>query len=685
MLLRDKPWDKNLQLMLAALLAFNLWPHIQLVPVWVTALAGICIAWKILYLTRGVQLPRRWLVQIASVVAAGGVFGTYSTILGQEAAGALLVAMSSLKLLETNRYRDAMLVVFTSYFLLMVYLLDSQSLLATAMMIVDVALITSLMAQIHRRERRAPTAFGPALRMLALTVPLWAFLFVFFPRFSTGLWSTQSAQTNTGFSDELDPGSVGRLVDSDEIAFRVTFAGSPGLSPESMYWRGAVLAEGQGLKWTHGNWKTPSAYRPQIGDRTIRQNVWLEQGFNRWLFGLDTPVAVASSDPGVLHLTHRLPGFVYQFSQPVLARTSYTVRSTAPAPLQTMKASEKAIFLQLPSNLDPRIIDVARELSAQAKRDQASSAEFAERLSRRTMDWFVKSGFHYSKSPGLLNGQDGVAQLSDFLFKRRTGFCEHFAAAFATLMRAANIPSRVVVGFQGATYNTIGEYWVVRRMDAHAWAEVWSEREGEEGRWLRFDPTEVVAPLRIQLGGDFNRFEGGSLAGLSTEEARRLLNGQLEGPLRQFRLALDSLQMKWSAFLLAYDFNYQLQMLASLGINQAGLFFLSAVVGVCILLLTVFIIWFNGRRSRKTDPTVHEWRRFCASLEKAGISRQFNEGPLRFAERASLSLPAKAEEIRAIAERFAELRYGATMEAEQRRRRKELKNLIRRFSLRTQS
>jgi len=685
MLLRDQPWDKNLQLMLAALLAFNLWPHVQLVPVWVTVMAVICIGWKILYLTRGFQLPKRWIVQTASVLAAGGVFGTYSTILGQEAAGALLVAMSSLKLLETNRYRDAMLVVFTSYFLLMVYLLDTQSLLATAMMIVDVALITSLMSQIHRRERRAPTAFGPALRTLALTVPLWAFLFVFFPRFSTGLWSSQSSQTNTGFSDELDPGSVGKLVDSDEVAFRVNFIGPAGLSPESMYWRGAVLASGQGLKWTRGTWAPASAYRPQAGDRSIRQTVWLEQGFNRWLFALDTPVAVASSDPGVLHLARRLPGFTYEFSQPVIARTSYTVRSTVPAPLQKMGPKERAVFLQLPEDLDPRIKEVAARLRAEVKADMKSPGDFAERLAKRTLEWFNKQGFHYSKSPGLAQGQSGVAQLADFLLNRKVGFCEHYAAAFATLMRAAETPARVVVGFQGATFNTIGEYWVVRRMDAHAWTEIWSEHAGEEGRWIRVDPTEAVAPLRIQLGGDFNRLDGGSFAGLSTEEARRLLNGQLAVSLRQIQLAIDSLQMKWNAFLLAYDFNYQLQVLANLGINQAGVFFLSAVVGACILALAGFIIWLNSRRSRKTDPTVREWRRFCAMLEKAGINREFNEGPLHFAERASRALPAKAGEIRTIARRFAELRYGTGPEVEQRRLRKELKSMIRQFSLRTAS
>lgn len=684
MLLRDKPWDKNLQLMLIALFGFNLWPHIQLVPHWVTALALVSIIWKLLYLTRGFQLPKKWVVSVVSLLVGFGVFGTYSTIFGQEAAGALLVATTSLKLLETNRYRDAMLVVFTSYFLLMVYLLDVQTVAATAMLFVDVALITSLMAQIHQRERKSMISFRPTFKMLALTLPLWAFLFIFFPRFSTGLWSSPASRASTGFSEDLDPGSVGKLTDSDEIAFRVSFNGTVGLSPEALYWRGAVLTNGNGLKWTKASEKLHAdAYAQDTNAKSVGQTIWLEPGFQKWLFTLDTPIAVASPSSGLLHLVRRQPGFIYEFSHPGFARTTYTVRSVMPSPIQILGPLERTIYLQLPPSLDSRVTELAQQLrqNAEAKSGPQLLTSVEERAARNALEWFSKNGFHYSKNPGMIQGADGSEQLSEFLFNRKIGFCEHFAAAFATLMRAAHVPTRVVVGFQGATQNTIGDYWVVRKMDAHAWAEIWSEGVDHRGHWIRVDPTEAVAPMRLQLGGDFNRLDEGAAATLGAEELRRILGGGFDGGSKKLQLAIDLMQMKWNAFLLAYDFNYQLQVLADLGVSQGGWFVLAAVIGICVLLFAGIVVWFNSRRARDQDPLLNEWRRFCGILAKVGIERAPSEGPLAFAKRAGGLLPGKAEEISQIAKHFAELRYGTRASSDVRKERRELRLMVRGFSI----
>src|SRR5690606_40152580 len=66
---------------------------------------------------------------------------------------------------------------------------------------------------------------------------------------------------------------------------------------------------------------------------------------------------------------------------------------------------------------------------------------------------------------------------------------EHFSSAYVVLMRAAGIPARVVTGYAGGYHNRYGDYWLVRRSDAHAWAEVWLEGRG----WVRVDPTAAVA------------------------------------------------------------------------------------------------------------------------------------------------------------------------------------------------
>jgi hypothetical protein len=367
MLLRDKPWDRDLQLLLAAIIAFNLVPHISLVPVWITLLSFACIGWKVLYLTKGFQLPRRSFLTVVAAVAFGGIVFSYGTIFGQEAAGGMLVVMASLKLLETNKYRDAMLVIFTSYFLLMAYLLDTQSLPATIYMIVDIALITALMSQVHRREKRGPGSRSiiPSVKLVGLTVPLWVFIFIFFPRFSTGLWNLKPPSTSTGFSEDLNPGAVANLVGVDEPAFRVNFDSRADLSPENAYWRGSILTIGDGLKWSRSHSHlTPDAYIHDPVDHVRIYTIWLEPGFQKWLFALDVPLAIASGDQQLLQDLHRLPGFTYEFLRPRYARTSYTARSANTSPVQTMSDIEHASLLKLPPNIDERVHELATALKA---------------------------------------------------------------------------------------------------------------------------------------------------------------------------------------------------------------------------------------------------------------------------------------------------------------------------------
>src|SRR5262247_1064620 len=105
---------------------------------------------------------------------------------------------------------------------------------------------------------------------------------------------------------------------------------------------------------------------------------------------------------------------------------------------------------------------------------------------------FREQEYVYTMRPPLL----AANVVDEFLFATRRGFCEHFAAAFTVVMRAAGIPARVVTGYQGGEFNPYGGYLLVRQSDAHAWSEVWIDGRG----WQRVDPTAAVAPERIERG-----------------------------------------------------------------------------------------------------------------------------------------------------------------------------------------
>lgn len=665
MLLRDKPWDKELQVLLTLMIGFNLLPHVRSVPIWISILAFGCVTWKLLYLTRGYRLPKRSVLSAGALVGTAGVFLAIPLPFSLRTAAAMLVVIASFKLLETNRYRDAMLIAFASYFLLLIQLLTNPTLGSTIFMCADLVLITALMMQIHTRDRSLSIrGLKPSWKLIGPAIPLCLFLFFVFPRFSVGAWNLKEPVAETGFSDSLNPGSIGKLVNSNETAFRVKFHGAMP-RPISLYWRGAVLPVADGLKWYRIGTSEighDQLLSRQMFQQTVSYDLWLEPGYQRWIFTLEYPNTISSNDEELLALIRREAGFTFQTTQPLFNRASYTVQSTWGAPDEVMTERARRRYVSLPQMLSPEIHKLAASIKKSA--DEKLSERIREpalRYSHHVVDWFIENGFRYSRTPDAMTAPDGSTQLSEFLFNKKRGFCEHFAAAFATLMRAMDVPARVVTGFQGGVPNDIGGYLFVRRMDAHAWAEVWVPGRGSanDGRWIRVDPTERIAPLRLQLGGDFYRVDATTLSeGLSSEEIQKIMKTGVKGFVTKVQNAYDVAQMNWNMFLMKYDSDFQEKVVKKLGIEISARWFLAAFVAGGILLFFAVIAWSLRRKTRRDDPAVMIWRKFCSSLERKGMSRGLNEGPMDFAERAVKFRPEKSREIRAIAQSYARIRYG---------------------------
>ncbi len=101
---------------------------------------------------------------------------------------------------------------------------------------------------------------------------------------------------------------------------------------------------------------------------------------------------------------------------------------------------------------------------------------------RAILDFFAPSnGFKYSLS--TKPGTSGSA-IVDFLTKRQ-GYCEQYASAMAWMVRQAQIPARVVVGYTHGSKLGNGHLYQVTSHEAHAWVEVYFPSFG----WVPFDPT----------------------------------------------------------------------------------------------------------------------------------------------------------------------------------------------------
>jgi hypothetical protein len=264
------------------------------------------------------------------------------------------------------------------------------------------------------------------------------------------------------------------------------------------------------------------------------------------------------------------------------------------------------------------------------------------------LQFFRAQGFRYSLTPGEYRKND----LEQFLFHRRVGFCEHYAASFATLMRLAGIPARVVVGYLGGEYNDLGHFFLVRQADTHAWCEVWLPDTG----WTRVDPTTAVAPGRASL--DLHSFLERSIASGQMEARQsgfftRLARSAL---FTNARLALETLSYEWDTRLLAFDADVQEVLLESMGLANRGPFVLiMEILIVAIALLVTYFGWMQLRTRSPADRVKTLYERFCRKAARLGVRRDPWEGPSDFSRRAAVLLPDQSERIRQISDIYIAL------------------------------
>src|SRR5207244_3242365 len=244
----------------------------------------------------------------------------------------------------------------------------------------------------------------------------------------------------------------------------------------------------------------------------------------------------------------------------------YEVVSYPEIPNNRLHSREREPLLQVPADTNPAVRALAQSWSAEKAEPRA--------IVKKALEFFRTQGFRYSFTPGEYRQND----LEEFLFHRRLGFCEHYAASFATLMRLAGIPARVVTGYLGGEYNEIGHFFLVRQADAHAWCEVWFPDSG----WERVDPTAVVAPDRVNLGLNFFL-------------ERRAATGQLDKQLARWpifgraRLGWQTLSYAWDTRVLSFDGDEQASFFASVGIAGHGpIFFIVGTLVIAIALLALY-------------------------------------------------------------------------------------------------
>jgi protein-glutamine gamma-glutamyltransferase len=619
----------------AAALAGAMLLNADHMPAWIALTALLLLAWRLAAARLPLPVPGTLLRAVLALALVAAVLAGFHTLNGLAAGTALLGLMAALKLFETQRRRDRFVLLGAALFLLLAACLDRQDLARTPLYLGELWLCCAALAIVAAPGFPGRAAFALAARTLLLALPLAVLLFLFFPRLQGSFWALPRGDTAlSGLSDTMSPGSIGELTTSYDVAFRVMFTG-PTPPPEQRYWRGPVLEDFDGFTWARGTgaWRTraPLAF----AGPAYRYRVALEPSRHPYWFALDTPARAPES--GVT-LTH---DYELVAARAVSEPTSFEglsyaqTRATAP-----LSAGERREDSALPAGRNPRALQLGEQLRRRAGSDGSFVTAVLELL--RT------GGFVYSLEPERL----GTDQVDDFLFRTRTGFCGHYASAFVTLMRAGGVPARVVTGYLGGEWNPVGGYFMVRQSDAHAWTEVWLEDRG----WTRIDPTAVVEPERLRRGIL-------DLLGNEISVRERVLHGSVW--LTDLLQRWDAANAWWNERVVKFDYAAQLRVLDRLGVRSPGVAELGWAFSLALLAWLAVIAWHMGRGARRARPDrlARAYARLCRKLARTGLERAAHQGPLGYRAALAAHVCAAPPAGLALLERYAQLRYGAPVEA----------------------
>lgn len=654
-------WLLGAQIVVMAPLVFYL-------PIWLLPVLFFSAGWRIRVMKGHQEQPGKIVKVIIAALGLVALSISGLTLISLDMMASLLMLGFAYKALEVIQRRDAMVVIFTGFLLIGVLFLYSQSILIALYGVFALAVLTGAMIAIQQSKSYA---ILPNLKlssiMLLLCLPLMLLFFVFSPRF-TPLWTIplQAGHAKTGISDSMTPGDIAELSKSDELAFTATFYGELPKQNE-LYWRGLVLQNFDGKTWTQfPNKLSPEESREKllikqkdIRDTLVKQGdgrkyqVIYEKTARLWLFSL-SPVVKIKGD-AVYGSDYRVMATKNILEPMMLTLTSF------PEALREVNLPEKTRkqSLQLPDDGNPQSRALAKQLLA----DSSSTQDFINKVLNR----YRQQMFYYTLRPPVSGDKNTI---DNFLFNNKKGFCEHYAGSFVYMMRVAGIPARVVIGYQGGEWNKTGKFLTIRQYDAHAWTEVWLKNSG----WLRFDPTGMVAPDRIEKNLEAAVSEEGSFL-----EGKFFSLSKYQW-LKSLKNNVDSMQYSWRKFVLGYDDESQAEFLKKLFGELSIQKIAMIVAGFFIGIIVLWALFLGLGRKQSSEAIEHQlYRRFCKLLEKHGVKREPSQAPEEFSQFASSQLPGMANEINEFSSYYSELCYNSTPQGSLQENIKTLKRLLKKI------
>ncbi len=625
---------------LIGVVALCIAPHLLRLPAWATALALALLGWRAWLAARGAPLPSRWLLLLLLVGIVAATKLSHGIVIGREPGLTLISLLMAMKLLEMHARRDAFVVFFLGFFLVLAQFLHSQAMWVAVWTLATVwGLLTSLvLSQMPLGQPSLRTAAREAARSTLIGLPIMVLLFLLFPRIGP-LWGAPGQGSGTGLSDTLRFGDFAEVALDETIAMRLRpLERAEAFTPASLYVRGPVLTQFDGREWRADVFVPPRRELLELRGNPLRYELMLEPQNLALLPLLEMapgqPGEAWSPRPG-LELRRGLD-LSWLARRPIRERLRVEHSAVLDPAAVRIGPFEEVPGLhrlrQQPATLNPRLQAWGRQLAADLPQDGSA----APRLVQRLLAHIRQQGFSYTLSPGVY-GESSPHAVDEFWFDRREGFCEHYATAFVLALRAAAVPARIVTGFQGADPEPVEGWLVIRNSNAHAWAEYWTPGLG----WQRVDPTAAVAPNRISLG---------SLLQTETGVFRGAVNAIDPTLWRRVRRLAEAMDLRWQQWVLGYEQRRQFQLLEQLGFKSPDWQTLGQVAAGVIALLALGAWLLQRLQARTASIWSRRLARVHEALRRRGWPLAAHQAPLRWAGQlraagAPPRLPGLLEEL----------------------------------------
>jgi transglutaminase-like putative cysteine protease len=545
-----------------------------------------------------------------------------------------------------------------------------------------------------------PSFFTGSTSICVLTLILTSIFFVAMPRISAGmLWGSQfRPQRVSGFSESIDLGISGEISLSDTQVMTVELVNITGPAHHLAYFRGVGLSHYDGQTWRKFtpeeidpvtiedvavlNPKRKSytmtlsdgkrvydifRHDPESKD-TVIQKILQSPLDTQVLFGIhpiykvefrsrEAPVAIEVDQLGSVYNQVSQYGYIsyYAYSKYI------DPESPELKDARTYPVVDGIDYTQLPApGREFRYDDLRRHAQSIVSRAGANTPY--EKVA--AIERYLKNNHNYTRN--IIHTPE-TEPVYDFLFNTKAGHCELFASSMAVLLRTLGIPVRVANGYVGGEWNSYGQFYVVRQKHAHAWVEVFFDRDRDpynqnEIGWVRFDPTP---PYSVDEGGFFSPVTNffsylrhkwiDYVISYSAVEQRKIA----------FEMRHRGLQMRGWLTRLFDSIKEFFSEPAEDARSKVLRLFLIFVAPVFVFLAVMVFLRGRKVRRRKSQRVVKPghvsvkfYRDFLKLLEKAGLRRSYSQTPSEFARVVAATASGLAQPALAITVKFLEVRFG---------------------------